>query len=197
MNRLKAFVSVQPPHTAALHGVNPAPQLDVAPEIWMLGSTEEGAKIAAHFGLPFSFAHFISPHLLERACEAYRTGFVPSDDVPEPEISVGVFVLCADTEEEANDLALCRDLWRYRVERGRFEPFPTIAEAKAHEYTEDEQAAIASKRKHQIIGTKERVGPQLSALAASVDAGELSVISITSEFAQRVRCYELLAEVVR
>ena len=160
----------------------------------MLGSTEEGAKIAAHFGLPFSFAHFISPHLLERACEAYRSGFVASEEVPQPEINLGVFVLCADTEEEANDLALCRDLWRYRVERGRFEAFPSIAEAKAHQYTEEEQAAIKSKREHQIIGTKEQVGKQLSDLAESVDAEELSVISITPEFSQRARCYELLAE---
>ena len=194
---LKAFVRDQPPYTEALRGVNPAPQLEVAPEIWMLGSTEEGAKIAAHFGLPFSFAHFISPHLLERACDAYRSGFVASEEVPEPEISVGVFVLCADTQEEANDLALCRDLWRYRVERGRFEPFPTIAEAKAYEYTEDERAVIASKRKHQIIGTKEQVGEQLSGLAESVDSKELAVISITPEFGQRVRCYELLAQVLR
>ena len=83
----------------------------------MLGSTEEGAKIAAHFGLPFSFAHFISPHLLERAAEVYRAEFTGSPEVSEPVMNVGVFVLCADTEEEADDLAICRDLWRYRVER--------------------------------------------------------------------------------
>lgn len=191
---LKAFVRDETPYTEALEGVNPAPKVEVPPEIWMLGSTEEGAKIAAHFGLPFSFAHFISPHLLERAAEVYRAEFTGSPEVSEPVMNVGVFVLCADTEEEADDLAICRDLWRYRVERGQFEPFPSVVEARAYEYTAAEQAVIATKRQHQIIGDKAQVAERLSELASSVEVDELSVISITHKFEQRARCYELLAE---
>jgi luciferase family oxidoreductase group 1 len=92
---LKAFVYDQPPFTEALTKVNPTPQLDVPPEIWMLGSSVDGAKIAAHFGLPFSFAHFICANELEAAAAAYRSGFTESPEVPEPVINIGVFVLCA------------------------------------------------------------------------------------------------------
>jgi alkanesulfonate monooxygenase SsuD/methylene tetrahydromethanopterin reductase-like flavin-dependent oxidoreductase (luciferase family) len=81
------------------------------------------------------------------------------------------------------------------MERGEFEPFPSVAEAKAYQYTLAEEATILSKRQQQIVGTQAQVAERLMEVAASVDADELSVISITPEFEQRVRCYELLAEV--
>lgn len=190
---LKAFLHDKPAFTEALRGVNPAPQVPVPPELWMLGSTEEGAKIAAHFGMPFSFAHFISPQLLERACHVYRERFISTPEVPEPVVNVGVFVLCADTEAEAEELALCRDLWRLKVEQGRFEPFPSVAEAKDYPYTAEDRAKLAQRREHQILGTKEQVGERLEVIAQAAGANELLVISITHEFERRLRCYELLA----
>lgn len=191
---LKAFVYDKPAYTEALREVNPAPQVAVPPEIWMLGSTDEGAKIAGHFGLPFSFAHFISPDLLERACHVYRDKFISTPEVPEPVVNVGVFVLCADTTEEAEDLALCRDLWRLKVERGLFEPFPTIGEAYDFDYSEADRARIAERREHQILGTKDQVAVRLEDIAEKSGATELMVISITHDFKQRARCYELLAQ---
>ena len=191
---LKAFVYDRPAFTEALRGVNPAPQVAVPPELWMLGSTDEGAKIAAHFGLPFSFAHFISPELLERACDGYRDRFISTPEVPEPVINVGVFVLCADTEAEAEELALCRDLWRLKVERGQFEPFPSVAQAQDFPYTEADRARIAERRQHQILGTREQVAERLESIARAAGADELLVISITHEFERRVRCYELLSQ---
>jgi luciferase family oxidoreductase group 1 len=193
---LKAFVYDKPAYTEALREVNPAPQVEVPPEIWMLGSTDEGAKIAAHFGLPFSFAHFISPQLLERASHVYREKFISTPEVPEPEVTVGVFVLCADTREEAEDLALCRDLWRLKVGRGQFEPFPSVAEARDFNYSAADEAKIAERREHQILGTSEDVARKLHDLAGTAGANELMVISITHEFERRARCYELLADAI-
>jgi len=105
-----------------------------------------------------------------------------------------VFVICADSDAEAQLLAQCRDLWRLRVERGEFGPFPSTAEALAYEMTPAEKERIASRREHQILGTGKPVRAQLQALAASCGAEELSVVSITHEFRQRVRCYELLMQ---
>ena len=190
---LKAFLADKPPYTEALASVNPAPQVDEAPELWMLGSTEEGAKIAAHFGLPFSYAHFINPFALESACEVYRRDFEPSEFCKEPTISLGVFVLCTDTQSEAEDLALCRDLWRIRVERGEFEPFPSVEEAKALSLSALEMKRVNDRREHQILGTQEFVKEKLDVLIDRAGAAELSIVSITHDFTQRVRCYELLA----
>ena len=191
---LKAWIHDETPLTEALAKVNPAPQISEPPEIWMLGSTTDGAQVAAHFGLPFTFAHFISPHLAEQSCALYRQRFQPSEQMPEPRVSLGVFVLCADSSEEAQALARCRDLWIVRVGRGDFAPFPSIAEAQDYAYTASDLARIESRRENQIVGTKDQVAEQLHALADRYGAGELSVVAITHEFEHRKRCYELLAE---
>ncbi len=191
---LKAWIYDQVPVTEALAKVNPAPQVALPPEIWMLGSTPDGAQIAAHYGLPFSFAHFIGPHLAQRACELYRQQFKPTEEVPNPVINLGVFVLCADSDEEAMALARCRDLWRLRVEKGEFGPYPSIAEAQDYPYTASDLERIESRRENQILGTKDRVAEQLVELAGKVGANELSVVAITHQFEHRKRCYELLAD---
>ena len=191
---LQAWIHDKKPLTEALAKVKPAPQIDEPPQLWMLGSTADGAQLAAHYGLPFSFAHFIGPAEARSACELYCQNFQPTEEVPEPIINLGVFVLCADTNEEAEALARCRDLWRLRVERGEFGPFPTIAEAQDYPYSPSDLARIESRRQKQILGTKERVAEQLVELTGRVGASELSVIAITHEFEHRTRCYELLAQ---
>jgi luciferase family oxidoreductase group 1 len=191
---LIAFIGDKAPYTEALAPVVAAPAVDVQPELWMLGSTEEGARIAAHFGLPFSYAHFINPDHCKRACQVYRDDFRPSESCPAPLVNLGVFALCAEREADAEALARCRDVWRLSVERGEFGPFPSVAEAEAFDMTEAEQARVQDRRKHQILGTPDQVSGKLRELAAGVGAAELSVVSITHEFRARVRCYELLAE---
>ena len=191
---LQAWLADEPPITKAFAGVTAAPRVERGPDLWMLGSSEEGARIAAHFGLPFSYAHFINPDHAERACALYRESFQPTSELPRPLVNLGVFVLCADREEHAERLAGARDLWRLRVERGEFGPFPSPEEVAAHVPSADERERIDSRRKHQILGTRDAVAEQLRALAARTGAEELSVVSITHDFADRLRCYELLAE---
>ncbi len=191
---LQAWIHDRAPVTEALARVDPAPHPATPPQIWMLGSTADGAVVAAHYGLPFSFAHFIAPHLAEKACAVYRERFKASPERSEPLISIGVFVLCADSDEEAEALARCRDLWRLRVERGEFKPFPSIAEAQDYSYSAEELARIHARRENQILGTKAAVAEQLLALAERLGAAELAVVCITHQFEHRARCYELLAE---
>jgi luciferase family oxidoreductase group 1 len=191
---LRAFVRGDIPYTEALAAVRVTPDPGSIPELWMLGSSEDGARLAAHFGLPFSFAHFISPHAAEQCCRIYRDNFRPSVSSAQPKVNLGVFVLCADSDEEAQQLAMCRDLWRLRVERGEFGPFPSVPEAVAYEMSAAERERIAARREHQILGTRGPVMAQLRELASACQVDELVVVSITHDFRQRVRCYELLAQ---
>jgi luciferase family oxidoreductase group 1 len=191
---LRAFLRSEAPYTDALAPVRATPIPDGVPELWMLGSSEDGARLAAHFGLPFCFAHFISPHAAEQCCRIYRDHFRPSVMAAAPAVSLGVFVLCADTEGEAEALAACRDLWRLRFECGEFGPFPTREDAAAYAMTREERARIESRREHQILGTPSQVRAQLEALAERCAAEELVVVTITPEYASRERSYTLLAE---
>jgi luciferase family oxidoreductase group 1 len=180
------------PVTEALQQVGVTPRIEHHPELWMLGSSDQSAQLAAHLGFGFSFAHFIAPEAAAAVCRMYRDAFTPSAQLAAPRVILGVFVLCADTEAEARDLALCRDLWRKRMmERGQPGAWPTVAEARAEL---GDRISTDPRAGHQILGTPDQVRQQLDELAAATGADEFSVVTITPEFEQRVRSYELLAE---
>ena len=107
---------------------------------------------------------------------------------------MAVFVLCADTEQQALELQKSRDLWRLRAEQGRLEPFPSVAEAEAYEYAPHEWQRVLASRARNVVGDPAQVKAGLEALAAQHDADEVVVLTITHDFAARVRSYELLAE---
>lgn len=171
------------------------PQGPTAPEVWLLGSSDQSASYAAHFGCAFSFAHFINDQGGPEIMAAYRRHFQPSPWLGAAQGSIGVFVLCAETEEEARRLALSRDLWRVRLDQGILGPIPTIDEAETYPYSREERLRIAFNRRRQVVGSPEQVRQQLLALGAAYGVDEIVVVSICFDFAARLRSYELLAQV--
>jgi luciferase family oxidoreductase group 1 len=165
-----------------------------APDLWLLGSSDASATYAAHFGCAFSFAHFINDQGGPEVMQAYRESFEPSAHLAKPQGSIGVFVLCAETEVEADRLASSRDLWRLRLDLGIIGPIPSVEEALSHPYSDIERRRIAFNRRRQIIGTPEQVKAQLLALGEAYGVDEFVVVSICYDFAARKRSYELLAE---
>jgi luciferase family oxidoreductase group 1 len=99
------------------------------PEVWLLGSSDQSAMLAAHFGVGFSFAHFINADGGAEVTRAYTRAFKPSPAMAEPRASIAVFVVCAPTEEEAVRLAQSRDLFIVRLYTGRMAPYPSVDEA--------------------------------------------------------------------
>jgi len=174
--------------------IHAEPRGEGVPEVWLLGSSDQSAAYAAHFGLPFSFAHFINAGGGEQVMAAYRQHFQPSPACPEPRSNVGVFVICADSEAEAERLAASRDLFILRLRTGQPGPVPSPEEARAYPYSAMEQQIIAQGRARTIAGTPEQVKERLSGLAADYGVDELVVVTITFDFAARKRSYSLLAE---
>jgi len=175
--------------------VRAMPRGDNAPEIWLLGSSDQSASLAAYFGRAFSFAHFINPDGGDEVMQLYRENFRPSECLAVPQGSVAVFVLCADTEEDAERLMKSRDLWSLRQRRGETAPVPTIAEAEAFPYTPQDLQLVAYNRRRTISGAPEQVRDRMFALAAAYDVDEIVVVTICPDFEARLRSYELLAEV--
>src|SRR6185436_14149163 len=87
------------------------PEVDTAPQIWLLGSSDYSGALAAELGLPFAFAHFINPHGGDAVARAYRQGF-KSFNGSKPEVIVCAFAICAESEAEAERLAAPIDLRR-------------------------------------------------------------------------------------
>ncbi|HWA03998.1 MAG TPA: LLM class flavin-dependent oxidoreductase [Rhizomicrobium sp.] len=164
------------------------------PELWMLGSGIHSAVYAAEFGLPFSHAYFISPEGSEDAVAAYRERFKPSAACPRPRVSLGVAALAAASEEEARDLARSRNLWVVRLLTGRPIPFPPPGEARDYPFGDEERALLRSVERRSIVGTARTVRDGLMRLAERHGAEELVVVTITYDYASRLKSYELLAE---
>src|SRR3954468_23772760 len=163
------------------------------PPVWLLGSSDYSAAVAAVLGTGFSFAHFINPALGAAVVKQYRDGFKPSPTLPEPLANVGVGVVCAETSEEALRLASSVRLWRRRLMRGDPGPVPTIHEA----FEELGDSALQRPRDSErrlVIGNPDEVRVELTELAESYGVDELIVLTIVHDHAARVRSYELVAE---
>jgi luciferase family oxidoreductase group 1 len=165
-----------------------------SPELWLLGSSDQSAALAAYFGCAFSFAHFINNHGGEEVMAMYRQHFRPSEAMPRPVGNIGVFALCADTEEEAGHLAKSRELWLLRLYRGETGPYPTPEEAERAVYSDRDRAILEYSRGRIIAGRPERVREQLEALGRLYDVDEFVVVTICHDFRARLHSYELLAK---
>jgi luciferase family oxidoreductase group 1 len=187
---LVAYLADELPEGHPFHGVRAQPAGASQPQMWMLGSSLESAQIAAALGLPYSYAHFINPEVGVRAIALYRECYQPSDRYPEPQVSAGVSALCAPTEEEAIELSWSRYCMRFR-RRG----VPSVQTALAFDYSPAELEYIVYSRARAAIGNQQMVKQRLEQLADELDVDELVLLTITYDFAHRVRSYELIAEV--
>jgi luciferase family oxidoreductase group 1 len=166
-----------------------------APEVWLLGSSDQSAALAAHFGTGFSFAHFINEEGGAEVTRAYRRQFRPAARLAAPRLSAAVFVVCADTEAEARRLAKSRELFIVRLYTGRAGRYPSVEEAEAYPYSDREVAILRHAQRRTVAGAPEQVRERLEALAADYEADELVIVSITHDPKARRRSYELIAKV--
>jgi luciferase family oxidoreductase group 1 len=175
------------------NGVLLQPQIDTRPQLWMLGSSDFGGLLAAQLGIRYAFAHFINAQYGHRVAEAYRERFTPGNEA-KPYLAAAVFVICADTDEEAAALEKAVDLRRVQMAYGLNMPIPSIEQGAAQHYGERELNVIAREKNRSIIGTPERVTDSLHALQQRFDADELIVLTVAGSYRARSRSYQLLAE---
>ena len=168
-----------------------------APEPWILGSSDYGAQVAAYFGLPYCFAHFITDGRgAAQALAAYRAQFRPSRLLAQPYATVAVWAMAAETPEEVEHHYASRALWRLGRDRGVFEPLPSPEEAKAYVYTPAEQERVEAGRARAFAGTPGEVADMLHELARELGIGEITVLTTLHDAEARRRSYSLLAEAV-
>jgi luciferase family oxidoreductase group 1 len=191
---LQAFLGDGFPAGHPDHSVRAMPEVAGAPELWLLGSSDQSAMVAAHFGAAFSFAHFINDEGGAEITRAYARNFKPSAALPAPRASAAVFTVCADTEAEAWRLAKSRELFILQLHTGRPGRYPSAEDAEAYPYTAHELAIVEYNRRRTVAGTPEQVRARLTALAADYGVEELIIVTITHDPKARLRSYELLAQ---
>jgi luciferase family oxidoreductase group 1 len=164
------------------------------PPIWLLGSSDYSSELAAQVGMGFAFAHHFASHDATAAMTNYRAHFRPSAWRTTPHAILAVAVVAAETDAEAERLAISMDLNRLLRDRGQYRPLPSIEEAQAFPYTEADRAAIARNRTRLFVGSPATVRDRLEPMIAASQADELMVITAVFDHDARKRSYGLLAD---
>lgn len=195
---LRAFAGaahLNPEHP--LSRIRAAPSDVPLPPLWLLGSSTYGAQLAAHLGLPYSFAYHFSPHSAAAALAAYRNGFRPSENLREPLAMLGVSVVCAATAEEAEWLAGTHDLMWLRIRRNERGLLPSAEEAASYAYTEEERQLVTRSREMLVSGDPASVRTQLLGLKERFGVDELIITSHIAGHAERLKSYRLVREALQ
>jgi luciferase family oxidoreductase group 1 len=198
---LLAFLHHDFPAEHPFRRIQVSPDMPGAPEVWLLGSSEWSANAAGKLGLPYAFAHFITPELTSTAVEYYRSQFQASKHLSAPRAIVALGVVCADTEAEAKRLFTSTKLHirRIRLERKRL-PVPTpehaIEELGDLAFAEDEVVRGGGEWPRYIVGTPEQVHEELAQMASDLQVEEMMLIAVLHDHRARLRSYQLIAEAV-
>ena len=163
--------------------------------MWILGSSTAGAQIAAHMGLPYSFASHFAPDALLTAIELYRNHFnpdAPTAQITEPRVMVGVNVMACD--DDAAALHQFTTVQRMFLSLRRTGGRDTLLPPGDVEATEGELAMMEHMLQVSAIGSPDRVVTQLEALVDLTAADELITVTYAHDPAVRARSQELVAE---
>ena len=167
------------------------------PPIWLLGSSDYSAQLAAHVGAGFSFAHHFSDFPPEGPMLNYRSEFKPSAWRQTPYAILGVAAICAGTEAEADYLAKSADLHFARRAVGQYGPLASPEEAAAYPYTPVDHQRIEHNRKRLIVGSPAQMRARIMALVQSTKADEVMITTMVFDHAARKHSYALLAREFR
>ncbi|RFU70789.1 LLM class flavin-dependent oxidoreductase [Peribacillus saganii] len=169
------------------------------PEPWILGTSEKSGRLAAENGTAYAFGHFMSeksgPDIMKNYIQSYQA----NGRLLSPKSIVAVSVICAETTERAEEIALSAQLWQLQLGKGEGDQgIPSIDAAKQYSYNIDDRNTIDKIKKKMVIGNPHKVKQELAALQREYQADEIMVITITHQFEDRANSYRLLAsELIR
>jgi luciferase family oxidoreductase group 1 len=161
--------------------------------LWILGSSTYGAQLAAELGLPYAFASHFAPDQLLAALDIYRSRFKPSEQLDRPYAMVGVNIIAADSDREAQRLATTQQMSFTNIFRGaRGLSQPPIDDIEGY-WSPMEKAQAMQMLARSIVGSPDTVRAGIETLTAETGADELMIVSDVYDHAARLHSFELIA----
>ena len=164
--------------------------------IWILGSSLFGAELAAALGLPYAFASHFAPGALFEALDIYRRTFKPSKQLNSPYAMVGVNVVAAETDEEAQRLFTTVQQSFTNLVRGTGGKLQAPIDNIDEYWTPAEKRAASRMLEHSLVGSRETVRRGLESFVELTNADELMVVTSLYDHPARVRSYEIVGEIL-
>ena len=184
---LDHVVALMSPHggRVALPGqqylLKATPAAEGQPRLWLLGSSEYSAHLAAAKGLPYVFAHHFTGRGTDEALRIYRSEFAPSGLTPEPLTFLTVNAAVAPTRDEAEALLLPNLHMMARLRTGApLGPLDLVEDAADARLSADEQAIVDAGLRRAIVGTPSQAAEQVRALAERFGVDEVMVNPVAS-----------------
>ncbi|HLW57459.1 MAG TPA: LLM class flavin-dependent oxidoreductase [Bacteriovoracaceae bacterium] len=172
-----------------------APSINTKPEVWILGSSDFGARLAAQKGLPYSFAQHFSGRNAIEVMRFYKENFNPSPYLEKPNLIMGCHIICAESEEEADFLSLSSDVsMAYFIQKGQSMPLLKPEDAQQVGLTEEDRFYIRQSFP-KFVGTPEKIKEELAPYSQYAD--ELVISCMVYDQKKRINSYRLLSEVFK
>lgn len=188
------YLHDQVPENHHYANLKATPVIPTSPDMWLLGSSGESAKIAAQQGASFAFAQFINGYGGPEVMEAYQEQFQPSYLGDKPKSIVAIFVICGETNEEAEKIASSLDLSILLLEQGkRTTGTPSIETAQNYSYSTYDLFRIKENRQRMIVGDPFSVKEKIINLSKAYNTEEFMIVTITHRFEDKLNSYRLLA----
>ena len=159
------------------------------PDLWMLCSSPGSAAFAGQMGVKLAFADFLNPGGAKDALDAYHEAFEPSPFCDEPYAGIGLVVLAAETDAEADRLAAPIKAWA--LSRGAGQLMPYLSTEEALSYLE--QSPLEAPQRG-IVGSAQSVAQRLAETAGETRASEIFMLTITDHVDTRIESYKLIAD---
>lgn len=178
------------------------PVVSRMPEMWLLSTSERTGRLAGELGLGFTVGTFLLPNQrmidgTKRSVAAYRSEFEASEMNTKAHVMVTAFIVIAETEDEAEQLAQALDIWLLgKKQFAEFERFPSIQTAQDYQPTDRDQERMTDHRSSILVGTAQSIQPQLETLIEMFDADEVLVSPLLPGIEARCKAIELLAETI-
>jgi len=164
--------------------------------LYLLGSSDFSARLAAELGLPFAFASHFAPAYLDVALALYRQNFKPSAALTQPHAMIGVGIFAAATDAEAQRLATSAQLQFLNMVRGRPGKLPPPVQSMEGLRSRGEEAAVLERTRCSAIGSPQTVKHQVEALLKETVADEIIATAQIYDHVARLRSFEIAADVL-
>ncbi|UZE23942.1 LLM class flavin-dependent oxidoreductase [Pseudomonas sp. B21-056] len=165
--------------------------------VWLLGSSLFSAQLAGERGLPYAFASHFAPRYMHEAIRIYRNHFKPSAVLDKPYVMLGVPLVAADTDEQADYLATSVYQRILALMRGQSLVQRPPVETMNGLWLPHEKEAVGDFLGLAMVGGPQKICARLEVLIEQTQADELIFTSDLYEHADRLRSYELLAQIMR
>ena len=173
--------------------IKAAPLPNVRPQPWLLGTSKKSAMLAAEYGMAYAFGQFMSDKDPQDIFQAYHDSFKQGSN-GKPQTILTVSAICAETAEQADEIALSSLVWNMQQASGEGSSgVPSVKAAKAYQLPAEGKDTLENMKRKMIIGNPKQVKDRLLNLHHMYNPDEIMILTITHSPEDRLKSYELIA----